>query len=711
MALSTPTSSASRRFNPLSSPSKNDTPQPVVLVRPILPQKAVTDASIEEAYVNFILYCNPAVPLETDTAALREAFRTPPRSEGKSFSTFALFELIKQLHAKELKTWADLALKLGVEPPDHDKGQSSQKIQQYAVRLKRWMHSMHIDAFFDYLMDNPHTYWTHIPTDPNPVCEDGRDGVAAQDDMALRALLPHIRPRRGRKRPEEDGFSKSPSQRPRLGSPSFNRPRPDSLDPWTAHPDGRSAFMFPQSDPRSSLLPEAASAFPWNHDASREPMSAYPQSAMTPSTRGTFWGDPSEPRSAVSPPKVKSLGRRHGAKVVSSAWRSSGAFTTGRPRGRPPTSRPNESSLSAVLDGPAPPLEPTTTPQSATPTSSPMPPPDPTPSSAGPTSTPTTRPTRPGRLSLQVPERASAPVRLATPPPPLPPPPPPAVMVNGKAAINGDPGVATTPTTNGTNGVATPNHGSTRFAGDAFTVFDRTSALFTAVPADGGANGSSAMLRFDPQRGGGDDDDDDGIGFGAGGDRTNCEEIEALFVADLLEGSWLDADMQPGPPGTIDEALALVRAVIASISRQALTKEAFLINLSALAGVKYMMRRGSSWVQRIEVGPDRTRYQCSWGLRYGAVSGTFRLTETVAHARWKGAPGGGGAGGAGASVVDVPPCGDAAAEFWRARYAGLARAVNRRGWDADGDMHEEPGNGGGNGTGSGAAVRDGPKGT
>jgi hypothetical protein len=102
----------------------------------MLPNRSVTSASIEDAYVSFILHCNPAVPLDVDTTALREAFRTPPKSEGKSFSTFALYELIVKLHHKEIKTWAELALKLGVEPPDHEKGQSSQKIQQYAVRLK-----------------------------------------------------------------------------------------------------------------------------------------------------------------------------------------------------------------------------------------------------------------------------------------------------------------------------------------------------------------------------------------------------------------------------------------------------------------------------------------------------------------------------------------------------------------------------------------------
>lgn len=117
------------------APSRQAVPRSS-LVRPVLPDKNVSDETIEEAYVNFVLYCNPAVPLETDTAGLREAFQTPPKSGGKSFNTYTLFELIKQLEAKELKTWIELALKLGVEPPDQHKGQSSQRIQQYAVRLK-----------------------------------------------------------------------------------------------------------------------------------------------------------------------------------------------------------------------------------------------------------------------------------------------------------------------------------------------------------------------------------------------------------------------------------------------------------------------------------------------------------------------------------------------------------------------------------------------
>lgn len=101
-----------------------------------LPSRNVNADTLEKTYIQFILACNPGVPLETDTSVLREAFQTPPKSGGKSFSTWTLFELIAQFQSKQIKTWGELALKLGVEPPDQDKGQSSQKIQQYAVRLK-----------------------------------------------------------------------------------------------------------------------------------------------------------------------------------------------------------------------------------------------------------------------------------------------------------------------------------------------------------------------------------------------------------------------------------------------------------------------------------------------------------------------------------------------------------------------------------------------
>ncbi|KMU73907.1 hypothetical protein CISG_03885 [Coccidioides immitis RMSCC 3703] len=101
-----------------------------------LPSRNITDATIDDAYVDFIFYCNPGVPSTTNTSELRRMFRLPPRSDGKCFSIYTLWELIQKLDRKEIKTWIQLAIELGVEPPSVEKKQSTQKVQQYAVRLK-----------------------------------------------------------------------------------------------------------------------------------------------------------------------------------------------------------------------------------------------------------------------------------------------------------------------------------------------------------------------------------------------------------------------------------------------------------------------------------------------------------------------------------------------------------------------------------------------
>ena len=101
-----------------------------------LPTKDVTEETIDAAYAEFILYCNPTVPIDTETEELKKGFRNPPRSDGNSFSPWTLFILLQRLEKKEIKTWAHLVIELGVEPPDREKNQSAQKVQQYAVRLK-----------------------------------------------------------------------------------------------------------------------------------------------------------------------------------------------------------------------------------------------------------------------------------------------------------------------------------------------------------------------------------------------------------------------------------------------------------------------------------------------------------------------------------------------------------------------------------------------
>ena len=101
-----------------------------------LPSTDVTDETLGDAYAQFILYCNPSIPDDVDTTELKKAFRVPPRSDNKNFDTFVLFGLISRIEAKDIKNWTDLVVELGVELPDRTKNQSTQKLQQYAVRLK-----------------------------------------------------------------------------------------------------------------------------------------------------------------------------------------------------------------------------------------------------------------------------------------------------------------------------------------------------------------------------------------------------------------------------------------------------------------------------------------------------------------------------------------------------------------------------------------------
>jgi hypothetical protein len=133
---STP-SNASPQFSALSPASRHKQPTPTCLPDDRAPpQRHVTDETLDDAFAAFILYCNPSFALSTDTSELVKLFRMPPKSDGNSFNTWDLFELIRKFDAKEIKTWTQLALDLGVAPPDTDKGQSTQKVQQYSVRLK-----------------------------------------------------------------------------------------------------------------------------------------------------------------------------------------------------------------------------------------------------------------------------------------------------------------------------------------------------------------------------------------------------------------------------------------------------------------------------------------------------------------------------------------------------------------------------------------------
>ncbi|KAF2845381.1 hypothetical protein T440DRAFT_460526 [Plenodomus tracheiphilus IPT5] len=342
------------------------------------PSRDVSDDTIDSAYAAFILYCNPHFPTSIDTAELLKLFRTPPKSDGNAFSTWTLFELIRKFDSKEIKTWTQLALDLGVKPPNTDEGQSTQKVQQYSVRLKRWMRAMHVDAFFEYLIGNQHPYYMQIPPLHDPFPEGGRDGVPLEEDLAIRALDPKFKPKRGRRKAEDgdddlDYDEGMPiRKRPQLDTsvPFGNALQPQSAYPTSAHPDHHmGGFLTPQ-DPwtavsavtpssamtaasapgrlgQKNLTPYSASPMSghqlhWRHHTADTPQTPHPLSAVTPQSAYPFFD---EPQSAVTPSSARPRARRRHGPAVSSAWSSNSSSSTGKLRGRPPSNR-------SIRDGP-----------------------------------------------------------------------------------------------------------------------------------------------------------------------------------------------------------------------------------------------------------------------------------------------------------------------------------------------------------------------
>ncbi|KAJ5143899.1 uncharacterized protein N7515_002686 [Penicillium bovifimosum] len=400
----------------------------------VLPSRDITEETIDDAYVAFILYCNPNVPSSVDTSELRKTFRCLPRSDGKSFNIFTLYGLVRRrLLNEELKTWIQLAIELGVEPPCFEKRQSAQKVQQYTVRLKRWMRAMHIDAFFEYCIGLPHVYYTQLPAS-GPFVSESRDGVSLEEDLALRALVPQWKPKRGRKRVEDrlnedDKSIKRPQLDTSVGALHQGAFQPHSVTfpqsaiPFSAFPDDMDS-----NDPwmaASSAFPSGAGSEQQGQDLrcrlpDRDASPAnYPQSAIIP--RSHLPSDvhiSAEPRSAVTPSTgVKSGSRRIHGPAVSSAWPNSNGSSATKGRGRPPNKGSSSGSFSTFqinhgrqfsqapnsdTQAPSIAIDTVSSQSFQTPSYNQTP----TSVSQG----------RPNKLQLQVPQHSGAPVRLATPP-------------------------------------------------------------------------------------------------------------------------------------------------------------------------------------------------------------------------------------------------------------------------------------------------------
>ncbi|KAG9237235.1 ARS binding protein-like protein Abp2 [Amylocarpus encephaloides] len=602
-----------------------------------LPPREATDETFDDAYVSFIFHCNPSIPAKTNATELRKTFRGPPKSDGKSFSTFTLFELIGKLERKELKTWAQLAIELGVEQPVLEKGQSAQKVQQYAVRLKRWMHAMHVDAFFEYLLGKPHIYWTQIPA-PNDSASDGRDGVPAEEDLALRALLPETKPKRGRRKAEdkdnESEFGKSPAQRPRLEpsptlSEEFMMARSsliaESATPATAHPGFSQNFndrIAPWS--ATGALPPS---FRWNGpgpDTLQTPMTAFPQSAITPSNR-QLWDQSNEPRSAITPNKSRSR-RRHGP-AVSSAWPSGGGTSLGKVRGRPSSNRSTQDGpFTTFPANPGARDVPNISLHNSTPTTTPIversevpqffSPPVPT--------NPQILNGRPSRLQLHVPQRQGALVRLATPPPP-----PPATAP------------AAQPPVLLLNGEDSPNLQQTHIPNPQLTPLME----YFGAPVNTDPNLEHFVrINFTQKE---------------EKDQTNMDALKSHFICEILAAEWHDASGATIEKCSIDEADQICKEFVKNLQTESSSTESFLITLSALAGGPLMTRLKMIRLDQSTI----SHYECHWKMRYGSIEGNFTIRATVGHS-------------VESAILDDSP--ELDEESWKKKYLNLRQQIRDR---------------------------------
>lgn len=290
---------------------------------------------------------------------------------------------------------------------------------------------MHVDAFFEYCLGHDHSYFTQ----PHPLHDQSgetRNGVPREEDLALRALFPEWKPKKGRKRMDD----KEPND--------TRTPKKLHLD---AHAENLASNIFgynadvlvsSEAEPEMpwSALDDAGRVDPWAnsstlgaHWRNPSPTPQYPQSAIIPRYRSSSETPmPQEPQSAIphgSADKVQH--RRRRGPQVSSAWPATGTSATGRLRGRPSAQQTTQNGPFTTF--PANPKDKNMPRDNYNQALSQSPSVGHHRQSNGPSSVSSLaspfqqHQTRPTRLQLQVPETTGAPVRLATPP---------VVLVNGR---------------------------------------------------------------------------------------------------------------------------------------------------------------------------------------------------------------------------------------------------------------------------------------
>ena len=427
---------------------------------------------------------------------------------------------------------------------------------------------MHVDAFFEYLLDIPSPYWTDIPS--SATLED-RDGVSPTDDMAIRALMPSTKPKRARKRLlQADEEDETPA-----------RPRPE-------------------------------------------------------------WQPAGEASEASSPNPRQ---RRHGAKVLSSAWRSRGigGSAESKPRGRP-LAKAGVPEPEAVL----------ATPHEAQVHTSP----------AATLSPPPYDMLTPG-LTTSPPDRRRPAAEFS----------PTYTTSNSRRADTyTEASDSVLP-----SGVAPAWPPVTRvdyphcapYPADKIFPRPTSSPATAAAPPEAQTGYSYNLDAAEAARG---TPAADAGFFDSFTDRTNLDATLAYIISVTKDADWYDVDGSEIPSCSVAESVAICNNMVEHLYNAAPSQSAFLINLAALLGARMIMTTTKVQMRRLGTQQGRTYYACSWEYRLGHLCGTYRMTHSIDSERLRREMG--------SEQPDGRPPRDAAPgegeAVWRRRYEDTLRAMDEK---------------------------------
>lgn len=156
-----------------------------------------------------------------------------------------------------------------------------------------------------------------------------------------------------------------------------------------------------------------------------------------------------------------------------------------------------------------------------------------------------------------------------------------------------------------------------KFAKEATDAYEQnaepnTAAKDTGLAADGEVND----FYFDKMR-----------------DRTNIDVLVAYFTRSMAEADWRDNDGNPSQPVDFQESTAMVHAMLQTMYKTAISPQAFLINLAALAGSTTLVMTRPKCTRLSEQDGQFT-YKCEWEYQFGQVKGGFTFEQVVPATMW-----------------------------------------------------------------------------